>query len=1093
MAVYTGKVNLINMSNITATVGNGIQETQILYAVSENGVAPPDLVDAELKVTDGQILTFADTGSTFHIQNGKLWIKQNGIISYLNLEDSYITGILGEDNWSKFYPEVPQGKYLWTKTIYIYTNGTKTITYSVYRQGMDGSKGDPGPMGESSSTYKINCEQTEILKFAEEGNKISISPATLSFSITKEDPANPQGQVQVNNLSKDYLVLELYTPKDGKWYTLDKTNIVTLTESNVFRVSLQRIVDEDDLIDGEVAYCFQTQECILKISYTYLQTEEEETKRFNLVEFLNIRHGMSKDMASLDLNAADLVAAMGPTKLVFGGHGLTIENGAFEIRDTHEDGSYTQLLYSDELGNLAVKGNIYADSGYFKGDITGASGTFSGVIQAESGYFKGDITGATGTFSGVIKAAAGGEIGGFNIGETQLISSSIANDGTPNVILDGKNGKITAKNILLGTGAEIEEYISLGEQVQIKKAESDSDSFITVSKENNEILSLKANGTMNIGYGENSITISGADGSITSQNYDRGLGWKISNTNSIFNDVTVRGSIRASVLEYGETQAIGGALLIRPSTRILSAQVNGTAGTTTLIVEETKGFNVNDYCRIDTKTSDSIGYKFYKILEIQVTQKIIKVEGEVADCQGKPLVSFGQINDNVGISINGSIDNSFSTPQSISVFEFDQNTKAISSKIILGKLPDIKDIYGYAAGTYGLYAENVLLKGSLVTQSRTEDGNKTIYSGISTLYSEDGSPHSRNTEAGINFSNPGEILLWAGAPGDSKEEVEKSSFFVDKNGNLFAGSGYFKGTIITDATISASAIETAIIRGTGDKPALTIEDTKKGIHFTTFENNLLSLIFDDWKTETYEDNLALVTKEKISILPKTRYYLSFGEKVSKIVLTYYLSAGGEPIFISTVEGLWDDFVSFETPENVDCVEIKVIKYATLEEYRLNFNQLLVPALKKYKTVFEVTDTSITANVPNFVFNSNFTVGDNGSLVVPNLYIIGSDAGNARTLNSAVMFDRHRISYTDNFNQAELTGIQKGYIDFENGLKFSSNGENEVMELSNQEVRIKGENTSLFLEYSIKYGGDNIEYKPVRDKDGKLIGYDLYVE
>jgi hypothetical protein len=67
MAVYTGKVNLINMSNITATVGNGIQETQILYAVSENGVAPPELVDAELKVTDGQILTFADTGSTFHI------------------------------------------------------------------------------------------------------------------------------------------------------------------------------------------------------------------------------------------------------------------------------------------------------------------------------------------------------------------------------------------------------------------------------------------------------------------------------------------------------------------------------------------------------------------------------------------------------------------------------------------------------------------------------------------------------------------------------------------------------------------------------------------------------------------------------------------------------------------------------------------------------------------------------------------------------------------------------------------------------------------------------------------------------------------
>jgi hypothetical protein len=38
-----------------------------------------------------------------------------------------------------------------------------------------------------------------------------------------------------------------------------------------------------------------------------------------------------------------------------------------------------------------------------------------------------------------------------------------------------------------------------------------------------------------------------------SQSYLNGLGWKISNTESIFNDVTVRGSIRASVLEYGET------------------------------------------------------------------------------------------------------------------------------------------------------------------------------------------------------------------------------------------------------------------------------------------------------------------------------------------------------------------------------------------------------------------------------------------------------------------------------------------------------------------------------------------------------------
>jgi hypothetical protein len=76
---------------------------------------------------------------------------------------------------------------------------------------------------------------------------------------------------------------------------------------------------------------------------------------------------------------------------------------------------------------------------------------------------------------------------------------------------------------------------------------------------------------MNLGNGSNTIILSGADGSIMSQNYLDGLGWKISNTESVFNDVTVKGSIRASVLEYGETQAIGGTLMVRPSSRILKA------------------------------------------------------------------------------------------------------------------------------------------------------------------------------------------------------------------------------------------------------------------------------------------------------------------------------------------------------------------------------------------------------------------------------------------------------------------------------------------------------------------------------------------
>jgi hypothetical protein len=171
------------------------------------------------------------------------------------------------------------------------------------------------------------------------------------------------------------------------------------------------------------------------------------------------------------------------------------------------------------------------------------------------------------------------------------------NEGEPNIILNGKDGQITAENIVLGTGAQIREYIKIGDQVELRRVASSTDSFIRVLNGETEILALKANGTMNIGNGSNTIILSGSDGSIMSQNYRDGLGWKISNTNSIFNDVTVRGSIRASVLEYGETQAIGGALMVRPSSRILENTLEDS--NTILTLEEVKGFNTGDYCRID--------------------------------------------------------------------------------------------------------------------------------------------------------------------------------------------------------------------------------------------------------------------------------------------------------------------------------------------------------------------------------------------------------------------------------------------------------------------------------------------------------------
>lgn len=977
MAVYRGKIDIVNMSNITATAGVGIQKTEVLYAISDSGSIPPDLTNVELATKDG-VISFASTGASFQIIDDILWAYQdNQNVPLTTNKDSILIGL--SNVWSPDFPEVAAGQYLWTKVIYYYTNNTQTVVYNVSKQGETGPQGPAAP-----SSYHLNCNQTEILKFVDNSGNTSISPENLTVYIYKDEPFQESGQVQITNLNPLNFTAEVYNINTGAWIPISSAGIITLDSTHTFSINLKKLIEEGVTNNNAAATQLLFGESILKISYIHVQGEDEE-ETFSLVDFLNVRYGMSKDMAQLSLKANGIVASMQDSKMVFDSTGLTVQNGSFTIRDSEGN----NLLYSDN-GNLALKGNIYADGGYFKGELQAATGSFAGSLTAATGTFAGELQAATGSFSGNI-SAAGGTIGGFKIEATRLTSLKTDNKGVPNIILDGESGNIEVENITLGTGAVIKEYIKIGDQVELRRATTSVDSFIrVVNSTNQEILGLKADGSMSVGYGNNSIIISGADGSIVSQSFYNGLGWKISNTESIFNDVTVRGSIRASVLEYGETQAIGGALLVRPSSRIIKEERSGS--NTKLTLEQAEGFNVGDYCRIDIQTANSIEHRFFVITNI--TDKIITVSGDATGSYGKPIVSFGQTNedknknDNVGICINGSLDSSFSTPQSISVFDFNPTTQTITPRVVLGKLPNEESIYGYAAGTYGLYAENVLLKGSLVTQ--TDTSGSITYSGISTLHSGADAPASHRYSNWFGEGNTGEILLWAGATGTSKEEVENSKFFVDRNGNLFAGSGYFKGTIITDATITASAIETAVLRGCNEKPgepALKIEDATKGIDFT-----------------------------------------------------------------ATVDG---------------------------EEI----------------TVFKVTTDSIVANVPNFVFNSNFTVGGNGSLVVPNLYVIGSDTGTVTadvTNQEAIMFDKHRISYVNNFKQNELTGTTKGYIDFTSNMIFSPDGTNQILELSDQEVRVKGENTSLYLENSIRYG-EIMEYKPVYDKNDILIGYDLYVE
>jgi hypothetical protein len=75
-----------------------------------------------------------------------------------------------------------------------------------------------------------------------------------------------------------------------------------------------------------------------------------------------------------------------------------------------------------------------------------------------------------------------------------------------------------------------------------------------------------------------------------------------------------------------------------------------------------------------------------------------------------------------------------------------------------GAISDIKNINGY-----GIYADNVYLKGAMISSKKSE--TETITSGINT--------ESTTTISKGNFTNPGNIILWAGAKG---EDVQNAPF-----------------------------------------------------------------------------------------------------------------------------------------------------------------------------------------------------------------------------------------------------------------------------------------------------------------------------
>ena len=165
-----GPVNLsiAGEDGIAGKDGVGLKSTVVTYGLSDSEATQPTNWTAQVPtLTKGKYLwtktvwTYTDNTSETGYQ--KTYIAKDGNDGADGIAGKDGVGIKSTDityacstsgttkpssGWTSTIPSVPAGQYLWTKTVWTYTDGTSETGYSVAKMGEKGDKGDKGETGE---------------------------------------------------------------------------------------------------------------------------------------------------------------------------------------------------------------------------------------------------------------------------------------------------------------------------------------------------------------------------------------------------------------------------------------------------------------------------------------------------------------------------------------------------------------------------------------------------------------------------------------------------------------------------------------------------------------------------------------------------------------------------------------------------------------------------------------------------------------------------------------------------------------------------------------------------------------------------------
>ena len=823
--------------------------TYIYYSANEDGSGASTAPDANTKYIGIYSGPALEDGQPLIPPKDTIWSKYVGEdgapgIS-ITIESTQVKYIVTEDdvqpstdaNWGNSIPTTPQGSYLWTWTKVDYSDGSSTDTFS------------KSYLGKDANAYYIETNQEEVLIFkTSQGNQTS--PAILKIKMYKlpltsnSKPIDFSKNYRFGYIDGDGAFNDLIIEKYTQYYSYNET-------SNVFSYSIQDLINNyTDVIPTNTV-----------LKFAYLENNEEIA-----IKIIPYQFGTSEDMAKFAVTAASINAAVGKSTLEFDADGLTIRNGHFEIIDNKDVSllQYTPPSGAEGSGLLEITGKIHATDGEFNGKINAIEGDIGGFIIDNDGLYS---------KSGSVKE-----------------DSSGYDTSNSNIRLLGEKGEIYAKNITLGTSAQIEEYIQLGNAFLRNPDKAEGKLLLEAGE-----IKLNDEGVLQLG----TTKLDGKTSTITGNN------WSITPDHANFKNINVSGKISTAVFEQSHVQSVGGSMIFKPSYKVEGYEPGKNGNGDELILDRKFSGKIDEINEEGQVTNRNYVYLVKTdgtLVEGQISitgkddkKKTVVISSNLnlnsqSENNSNPLVSLIDIGTEgsliIGVNSNG-VEAGLLRPYGFTITEYNvlSNTKSniesnaetnidsdtgsnINSfqnpKVFFGDLKEsgikITDTQGLEG--FGLYSENVYLTGSLTTQINKD--SRQTYAGINTLNSVSATKFDQNTGAAIDNSK---IVFWAGAT--NMTDINNAPFQVTEQGSLYAAQGLFEGAIISKSRIQGVDIYAARIHGwdieKNETNSLTFYNASKGIVFKKGDYNGVN---EDKSTEIFsigEEGLSSNNKYFIDI------------------------------------------------------------------------------------------------------------------------------------------------------------------------------------------------------------------------------------